>query len=255
MSYPLMSTRKEETFMKTIISFATATVLVSAAGFAGAQPPEPSAPYIVTTSETPTTTTTLAAPTNAFELTLGTGYTQGFGNLQSGVGLPSIVTPGVAFDLGLGYRINPHFAVNWAGQYAELTAERTSTARSFTAGIAAQYHFTPLKKVDPWMEAGAGYRVLIQDTSIGPNLVSHGFELARLRVGIDFRPEETISLGPVVGADASMFFWQDIPGAPTTIADPRVSTFIFAGVQGRFNVGDTTRTARPVALTSATSSQ
>lgn len=231
--------------MKVAFSFLAIAVSVTAAGLASAQPGEAYPPYTVmpAPAETPMQEGELAAPKNAFELSLGTGYTQGFGNLQSGLGMPSVVRPGVAFDLGLGYRIDPHFAVNWAGEYAELTAERTSSARAFTSGIAAQYHFSPMKKVDPWLEVGAGYRVLIEDATNGPNLITHGFQLGRVRAGLEFRPEETVAFGPMIGADATMFLFQDLPNVATNIPDPTVSTFVFAGVQGRFDVGQTTRSA------------
>jgi hypothetical protein len=171
---------------------------------------------------------------------MSTGYTQGFGSLKSGVGMPSIVTPGVAFDLGVGYRVDPKLAVLWAGEYAELTAERTGSARAFTTGVAVQYHFMPMQRVDPWLEGGVGYRFLVEDPTIGPNLLTHGFQLARVRVGVDFRVEEAVALGPMVGLDANLFLFQDIPNAATAIADPRLSTFVFAGLQGRFDFGRTT---------------
>jgi hypothetical protein len=197
----------------------------------------------------------VGAPKNAFELSLGTGYTQGFGHLQSGVGMPSVVRPGVAFGLGLGYRIDPHWGVNWAGEYSELIAERTSSARSFTGGAAAQYHFAPFKRTDPWLEAGLGYRVLVEDSSVGPNLVTHGLQLARVRAGIDFRPEDMVSVGPMIGADATYFLFQDLPNVQTNIPHPRVSTFIFAGVQGRFDVGESTKTPVRTAAATSTSKQ
>lgn len=39
-----------------------------------------------------------------------------------------------------------------------------------------------------------------------------------------------------------MFLFQDLPNVQTNIPDPTISTFVFAGVQGRFDVGQTTRT-------------
>jgi hypothetical protein len=222
------------------LSFAALGITLTATGLASAQPPEPMpSPSYDVTYEKPSRKP-LAAPTNALELTMSTGYTQGFGSLKSGVGMPSIVTPGVAFDLGVGYRVDPKLAVLWSGEYAELTAERTESARAFTTGVAIQYHFMPMQRVDPWMEGGVGYRFLVEDPTVGPNLLTHGFQLARLRVGVDFRVEEAVALGPMVGLDANLFLFQDIPNAGTAIADPRLSTFVFAALQGRFDFGQTT---------------
>lgn len=226
-----------EGVVKIALSSMVLGVSLTAVGFARAQPPAQPDYAVEKPWRGP-----LAAPSNAFELSVGTGYTQGFGSLQSGVGMPSVVTPGIAFDLGLGYRIDHRLAVLWSGEYAELTAERTNTARSFTTGVAVQYHIRPMQRIDPWVEAGFGYRFLVEDPNIGSTLLTHGIQLGRVRVGLDFRPEETLSLGPMIGADATLFLFQDFPNVGTNISDPTVSTFVFAGVQGRFDFGQTTRT-------------
>ena len=228
--------------MKFALSFVALGISLTATGLAAAQPPEMTPSYAMEPPES-LSKGRLAAPRNALELSIGTGYSQGFGTLKSGTGMPSVVTPGVAFDLGIGYRIDPKWSVLWAGEYSELTAERTSTARSFTTGIAAQYHFAPMQRIDPWMEAGAGYRFLVEDPTLGPNLLTHGFQLARIRAGIDFRVGETAAIGPMIGADATLFTFQDIPNVQTNISDPRVSTFVFAGLQGRFDIGETTKSS------------
>ena len=221
--------------MKVAISIVALGVSLTAAGLAQAQAIEPMPAYPA--PEMARGQGQLRAPRDAFELSLGTGYTQGFGNLKSGTGMPSVATPGVAVGLGLGYRVDPRWAVMWAGEYAELTAERTNTARAFTGGIAAQYHMNPMQRVDPWFELGVGYRVLVEDSDVGPNLVTHGLQLARLRLGIDFRTSDNVAIGPMIGADATMFLFQDIPSVATNIPNPTASTFVFAGLQARFDVG------------------
>jgi len=184
----------------------------------------------------------LAAPKRAFELTLDAGYTQGFGSLQSGVGFPSVAGAGVGFDLGLGYRVDPHWGVALTGQYYELDAKCASGTRGVTGGIAASYHFLPFTRIDPWVQLGTGYR-LLWETYDGPTptLLSHGFQFAKLTAGVDFRLSPEVAIAPVVGADINVFFWQH-DGGNTTISDPRASTFIFAGVQGRFDMGGTRET-------------
>ena len=182
----------------------------------------------------------LAAPRNALELTVGTGYTQGFGNLTRGVGLPSVVSAGVGFDFGVGYRFNEHWAVRWAWQFQDFTAERTDAAGGFMSSVSAQYHFAPTRRVDPWLELGVGYRYLWESLDFGPIVQTHGVQLVHVNVGLDFRPDEQIALGPVIGADATMFRWQDRPGYSIYLADPQVSTFVYAGIQGRFDIGGST---------------
>lgn len=237
--------------MKIALSFVTLSLCATAAGVALAQPPE-AVPYYVP-YERPAERS-LEAPRNALELSVGTGYSQGFGNLKSGVGMPSVVTPGAGLTLGVGYRVDPSWAVLWSGEYMELTAERTTTARSFTTGLALQYHLAPMQRVDPWVEVGAGYRFLVEDNSVGPNLLTHGFQLGRVRAGLDFRIADAVALGPMIGADATLFIFQDFPNLQTNISDPTISTFIFAGLQGRFDIGQSTKSYGTPSVTSASTS-
>lgn len=179
----------------------------------------------------------LAAPRDALELSLASGYTQGFGSLQSGVGIPSVATGGLGLDLGIGYRINPTWAVAWSGEYQALSPERTEAAQGFTSSIAAQVHFRPAQRLDPWVEAGAGYRFLWEDPTAGATVRSHGFQLARVRFGLDYRADRHVALGPMVGLDANLFLFRDVGGDTSNIPDPRVSSFFFAGIQGRVDIG------------------
>ncbi len=184
----------------------------------------------------------MAAPKNAFELSVSTGYTQGSGMLQGGVGMPSVATPGFAVGLGAGYRIDPRWAVGVSGQYDELTAERANGARGFTTGVSATYHFSPYVRTDPWIQAGTGYRLLWETHNAPiPTLLTHGFQLAKVSAGVDIRLSNEVAIAPTIGADLNVFVWQDA-GNTVAIADPRASMFFFAGVQGRFDVGATYQT-------------
>jgi peptidoglycan-associated lipoprotein len=115
--------------------------------------------------------------------------------------------------------------------------QQARAARGVTAGIAATYHFDPYTRLDPWLELGTGYRMLWEDARLpASNLLSHGFELARARVGIDVRVSPEVAIAPVVGADLNVFTFQDWTTS-SNIADPRLSTFVFGGLQGRFDFG------------------
>jgi len=235
--------------MKLALSFVALGVSLTATAVAGAQPPDtpsssyqyqPSTPlYLPEAEQRSWEQSHVAAPTKALELTVGSGYTQGFGSLQSGVGMPSVATPGIGVDVGVGYRMSPKAAVLVSGQYQELTAERASGARGLTGTLGLTYHLAPMQRVDPWVEVGTGYRLLWEDPVAGPNLLTHGFQLGRVRAGLDFRAGPNAAIGPMIGADANLFLFQDIPGVQTNIADPTVSTFVFAGLQGRFDAGGT----------------
>lgn len=181
------------------------------------------------------------APSQALELTVGTGWTQGFGNLRSGVGMPSVAHEGIGVDANVGYRISPRFAVSIGAQYQELNAQASSAARGATATIAAQFHMAPTTRLDPWLELGGGYRGLwlVPNFANEPTNLIHGVQLARARLGFDVRLSPDIAIAPVIGADATMFLYQDVGGNNTAIGNPDVSTFVFAGLQGRIDVGGT----------------
>jgi hypothetical protein len=220
--------------MKKIV-FSTALALVALAPRARAQPPEERSWF----------QERMAAPSRALEITLGSGYTQGLGMLSGTTSLPSIASAGAGFDAGVGYRASKHLSLALVGQYHELVAERGSpfsklpSVRGATAGVAVTYHFIPEQRLDPWVELGTGYRMLWETSTAGrPGAFSHGIELARARVGVDFRIAHQFALGPMIGADANLFLWRDALGA-RAIDDVRMSTFVFAGVQGRLDVGGT----------------
>lgn len=175
------------------------------------------------------------APARAFEVTLGSGYTQGFGMLQSGVGMPSVATPGLLVDGSAGYRLSPKWSFAATGQFQELTAERATTARGLTAGAAAAYHFAPYRTMDPWVQLGTGYRMLWEAQHGTATTLTHGLELGKAVAGVDFHMVDGAAIGPVVGADLDLFLWQD-HGGTSAIRDPRLSTFVFVGLQARLDL-------------------
>jgi len=176
------------------------------------------------------------APREAFELTVGTGYTQPFGSLERGIGMPSVATPGQGLEIGFGYRMTERWSLALSGQFAELTAERSHGARIVTTSATATYHLRPNLRFDPWIDVASGYRRL-WETSLDQRttIVTQGLQVVRVRGGLDFR-EGSMAAGPVLGADANVFLWQDANDAMRTIAAPRLSVFVFAGVQGRWDL-------------------
>jgi len=176
----------------------------------------------------------------AFELTMATGYTQGFGTLQPGVGMPQVAHAGIGVDAAVGYRIEPHYSVSLGGEYQQLEAERDDAVRGFALDIALQYHVAPAVRVDPWLEVGSGYRMLWL-VPFGPTrtVFLHGPELLRLRAGLDLRLSDDVAISPVIGADATMFVFREEEEKVHTIDEPKLSTFVFVGLQGRIDLGGT----------------
>jgi hypothetical protein len=226
-----------EISMKTWATGATTVAVVCAlAGVASAQQIEGSAPR------------PRGAPGAAVEIDVNTGYTQGFGGISArkGDSVSDVARGGVSVGLGLGYRATPELAVGVTGQYQELvpaTAQPQGTrVRGAAVGLEGKVHFRPYERVDPWLSLGAGYRMLwVAPEGVGNNVLVHGFELARGQLGLDVRVSRDVALGPMIGGDVNLFVARNPegPAGDAVIADKKLNTFVFAGVQGRFDVGGT----------------
>jgi hypothetical protein len=189
----------------------------------------------------------LAAPTEAFELRLAGVYTQGFGNFSPNLGLPSVAGAGVGGNLDLAYRMTPHASVGVSGQYAEFSSENNTAARGVVGNIGITYHGAPYQRADPWLRFGAGYRLLwsvnqFVNSVEGPTVLVHGFELGALNLGYDLRLSEGVAIAPMIGVDLNLFIWDRVAGVNHALSSAQVGTFVFAGIQARFDAGPTTST-------------
>ncbi len=184
------------------------------------------------------------APSSAIEIGVNGGYTQGVGDISNAPGnrIQDLEGAGGAIGLNLGYRASPHFEVGVYGQGGFYNSQISSTAvRDFTGGVQANYHFTPYRGMDPWVGLGTGYHGLWLSPDNGPNTSYAGWEIARLRVGADFRVSNEIALGPMVGASANIFFSEKLPGDTSfhNVSGERVNASFFAGLMGRFDLAGT----------------
>lgn len=214
--------------MKAITLVSVLSALLALAGTANAETPR--------VQELPYLEQRLHAPARAFELSIATGYAHALGMLRPGVGMTTVAPGGVGLDLAAGYRVDPSWAVSLGGSFQEFLAHRAGGARTLAQTFAVQYHVDPDERLDPWVELGTGYRMFWEMGATGPSVLTHGFELARVRAGLDIRSSETVALAPVVGLDATLFLWQAGAGGADS-GRATASTFLFAGVQGRFDVG------------------
>ncbi len=218
--------------MKTI---GIAVGAVALAGFA--------APAAAQTVEREMVPAPLRAPRRAFEVNADVGYTQGFGAVGGGRSMRDVAEAGVGLGVGVGYRASPTFSIAATGQFQGLNASNTlprgTQARGATAGIEATFHAAPYEHADPWVSVGAGYRMLWEvPGGSAPSTLTHGFELAKVSIGVDLRPSEDIALSPMIGADLDMFSWRSPTGGEmTALSDRGVNAFVFAGLRGRFDVG------------------
>jgi hypothetical protein len=191
---------------------------------------------------------------NALELGVATGYTQGVGDIARGRRIQDLAGAGGSIEIDVGYRLSPQFMVGLYGSGALYTKGDSlvdgTNVSSMTAGVQANYHFRTSYTIDPWVGLGAGWHGLWLSPDVGKSTSIQGLELARVQVGADYRVTPEVAITPVLGFDMSMFLTEDGPGMSgyTNIADPRVNVAFFAGIGGRFDVlgtaGGTTASAR-----------
>src|SRR5882762_4146466 len=217
------------------ITLALAIGGVTIASVAGAQ--EKDHNVAATKSET------LAPAANALELSIGTGYAQGFGDIAANrPSLTDVAQPGGAVQLGVGYRLIPQLSLGLYGSGSMFSrgdqVDTSSNLYSASAGVEADWHFIPSgSEFDPWVSLGTGWRGYWVRADQGTTSLQ-GLELAKLQLGVDYRVARAVAVSPVIGADLSMFLSESNPGTSSysNIPDPRVNRFVFAGVQGRFDI-------------------
>ena len=191
------------------------------------------------------------APDRAFELTLGSGYTRGFGSLQDGANqdVDDRIGNGVTFELGLGYRASPRWMFGVSGGYQRYESgdeiPEAISSHGANARLDATYHSRPYSHVDPWVKGGVGYRLIYEsDAPLAMDEARlHGFDLASVNLGLDLRAGREFAVAPFVGADLTTFLWD----GEDAIDDPRLSTFLYAGLQFRLDIGGNTARSTNVA--------
>ena len=188
----------------------------------------------------------VAAPANALEIGVATGYTQGVGPIGGGMqDVEDLSRAGGAVELDAMYRINPTFAVGAYGSFSTYaTGDHLSDQTDVfgaTAGIQAAAHLRPERSVDPWVSLGAGWRGLWFSPESGKNTALQGLELARLQIGVDYRINKDVAIAPVIGGCLNMFVSEDSPMTTkyTEISDKKANFIGFAGLSGRFDLGGT----------------
>lgn len=208
---------------------------------ATAQPPaaEPAEPD---TAEPVAPPGTILAPLNAFELQFQFGYVQPFGELSDTVDMNELAGPGFTGGGAFAWRINPHWAaVGYGGWGHWFTPDSLNDGKAFggTGGVAASLHIKPYERVDPVLQLGAGYRLFfVAPGDERDNHMFHGFEAVKLELAIDIRINDDFALAPLLSADINVLPWDlnTTTGANSSIDNPGISTFLFAGIGGRHDI-------------------
>lgn len=121
---------------------------------------------------------------------------------------------GVSVPIGIGayYRFNPHFRLGGLFEVAPLTVDDSAcpddsdcSGTSYRIGIDAQYHFTPFRRVDPWLGVGFGYEWTTltastydywTDTDYYADTKFNGWLFPRFTGGLDFAVAPRFTVGP-----------------------------------------------------------
>lgn len=169
----------------------------------------------------------------ARELTFTTGYTMGEGVVGPSANVRESTNGGAAIGVGLGKRTSDRLSLSLQGQFVALSPDGGRTIRGLDVGFGVGYHWRPDRFADPWVDIGPGYRFFWIQRDGAATTMSHGFQLIRARFGVDFRLSPTVAVAPVLGADINTLLWRD--DARLSEEELRFSTFVFMGMQGRFD--------------------
>jgi hypothetical protein len=184
------------------------------------------------------------APTKAFELQLSAGYTQGFGNIFPNHGINDVAGAGLGITAALGYRFTPLVSLEFEGQYQAFASENFGTSQGLDLNVGVTLHGRPYHRGDPWLRLATGYRWLwlsnatpgnFSVETVGQTVGFSGWDVINARIGYDIRSSAGVSWAPFVGANLQSFVWANT----TALSTVQWGTFIYAGLQARFDAGGT----------------
>ncbi len=186
-----------------------------------------------------------------YHLWIGQGGVPGFGlkcegsrgDIGGGMDADDVIGSAGQFDLEIGSRLTPHLSLAFYSNIQPFARVNTDARTLYTgsAGAVAALHLRPSSAVDPWISLGSGVRGLLIENDDGTS-ITVGAELARVQLGTDFRLNEDVAIGPVIGASASLYGAAKPPMQEfAELSDKGINWTFTAGVAGRFNAFGTRR--------------
>jgi hypothetical protein len=160
---------------------------------------------------------------------------------SAGRGIPNVAGAGIGVPVDIDYRYSPRGSFGIQAEYQEFASEQNTGARGLVGNLGGTVHGSPFSRADFWARFGAGYRMLWAVDPPGglPTTMIHGFEAAKLTLGLDVRMSRGVALAPVVGGDVNVFLWATANGSTIALPTAQVGSFIYAGLQARFDAGPT----------------
>ncbi len=148
-------------------------------------------------------------------------YAFPFGAAVEGGNLSDVVAGVFLVGGELGYQIVPRLNLlayffygfpSIAGGANSTCSDPTAqcSANMIRFGVVGNYHFTPYKKIDPWVGLSVGWEVLnvSSEDDTGATLQAsslNGLELGAL-LGVEYRPGANFGLGPYVEGSGGHYF-------------------------------------------------
>lgn len=155
------------------------------------------------------------------------------GSLASGFGAGDLVSWGPGFSGALGLGLGRHAVLEASGQYTFFSAAGTCpgcSGSTWNLGLGLAYHVAQGSAVDPWVSYGLAFRATglstgptTRDRLPGrvPSVDYKGVDFARLAMGADFHPLQSLGFGPYVELDLGTY-----PSRPGP-AQTEAATYLF----------------------------
>ncbi len=169
-----------------------------------------------------------AAHADGLELSLGLGAATTTGDVGDGMTANELIGSAGQLDLSIGGRVAKNLTLAFYSN-----AQAGDGAYTGAAGIAADLHLRPARDVDPWVRLGTGVRAYLHDE--GGTVLGVGAEIVKFELGTDIRVDKHWSLGPVIGASASLYGAEKRPMEDFhELSNKGINWTLTAGIAGRF---------------------
>jgi outer membrane protein len=221
---------------------------------AAERPPEDEAPLVPEDSAL-SRDDDIARKQRKIRLGLRGGYGLPLGNTAADTPLknnesdpvPTGVSGLIPIWLDVGYMAFPKIMLGVYGRYGVgfFTECPRCSGQSVRFGIQIQYHFAPLRKLDPWLGFGFGYEFFSAKEKAGKvekaaSYSAHGFEFGNFQAGLDISVADVLSIGPFVSFSLNQFSKQTVglPGASEIsedISDSALHMWLEPGLKVTFS--------------------
>ena len=169
-----------------------------------------------------------AAHADGLEVSIGLGAAHSTGDIGDGMTASELIGSAGQVELGIGGRVAKNLSLAFYGN-----AQAGGGAYTGAAGIAADLHLRPGADVDPFLRLGSGLRAYL--VSEDGTTIGVGAELVRFELGANVRIDKHWSIGPVIGASASLYGAEKRPMEEFhELSGKGINWTFTAGFAGRF---------------------